>query len=62
MYVVGGGGGGKTAPPAFLTADTYVAGLRRFGADKVVRFAALAEQFGAPDLGALSGRFGHPVR
>ncbi|MEV0154764.1 HD domain-containing protein [Micromonospora sp. NPDC050686] len=52
----------KTTPPAFVSAASYAAGVRRFGADKVVRFAELVERFGEPDLLALSRRHQHPVR
>ncbi|WP_308042630.1 HD domain-containing protein [Micromonospora sp. PLK6-60] len=52
----------KSTPPAFLTAASYAAKVRRFGADNAARFAALVERFGEPDLPALSERYGHPVR
>jgi uncharacterized protein len=51
----------KTAPPVFVTAASYVASIRRFGADKPVQFAALAEQFGEPDLATLARRYRHPI-
>ncbi|MEU6075886.1 HD domain-containing protein [Micromonospora sp. NPDC047074] len=51
----------KTTPPTFVTAASYAAGVRRFGADKVVRFAALVEKFGEPDLPPLSRRYQQPL-
>jgi uncharacterized protein len=52
----------KSTPPAFVTSDTFVAGVRRFGADKPARFAALTREFGKPNLTSLSSDFGHSVR
>ncbi|WP_433394489.1 HDIG domain-containing metalloprotein [Micromonospora sp. KLBMP9576] len=51
----------KTTPATFLTAASYAAGVRKFGADKVARFAALAEKFGEPDLLSLSRRYQQPL-
>jgi uncharacterized protein len=51
----------KTTPPVFVTAATYADSVRRFGEDQAVRFAALAEQFGEPDLPALARRYRHPL-
>jgi uncharacterized protein len=51
----------KTTPPVFLTTATYAAGVRRFGADHAVRFAALVEQFGEPDLSTLARRYRHSL-
>jgi uncharacterized protein len=51
----------KTTPPVFVTAASYAAGVRRFGADKVTRFAAMVERFGEPDLGPLVRRYRHPL-
>lgn len=51
----------KTDGGVFVTAASYAAGVRRFGDDKAARFAALAAQFGEPDLPTLSGRYGHPI-
>jgi uncharacterized protein len=42
----------KTDPPVFVTAEEYAASVRRFGAEKVARFAAMCERFGEPDLTA----------
>ncbi|MFJ8582591.1 HD domain-containing protein [Micromonospora sp. NPDC093277] len=47
----------KTSPPTFVTTTSYAAGVRRFGADKVARFAALVEKFGEPDLSRLSHHY-----
>ncbi|MEU0933825.1 HDIG domain-containing metalloprotein [Embleya sp. NPDC005971] len=51
----------KSNPPRFLRPDTFAAKIRRFGDDKVVAFQALADEFGAPELDALSAEFGHRV-
>ncbi|MGK5519991.1 HD domain-containing protein [Micromonospora sp. URMC 107] len=51
----------KTTPPTFVTTASYAAGVRRFGADKVARFAALVEKLGEPDLLPLSRRYRQPL-
>lgn len=51
----------KTTPPRFVTTASYAAGVRRFGDDKMVRFAALVEKFGEPDLLPLSRRYQQPL-
>ena len=51
----------KTTPPVFVTAATYAAGVRRFGEDNAIRFAALVEQFGEPDLSMLARRYRHAL-
>ncbi|MEU7842813.1 HD domain-containing protein [Micromonospora sp. NPDC049114] len=51
----------KTTPPTFVTSASYVAGLRRFGEDKVARFAALVKKFGEPDLLSLSRSYQQPL-
>ncbi|MEU9507636.1 HD domain-containing protein [Micromonospora sp. NPDC048170] len=51
----------KTTPPTFVTPASYAAGVRRFGEDKVARFAALVEKFGEPDLPLLSRRYQQPL-
>lgn len=51
----------KTTPPTFLTADSYAASVRRFGDDKVDRFAAMMQKFGEPDLLPLSRRYQQPI-
>ncbi|WP_432838109.1 HDIG domain-containing metalloprotein [Dactylosporangium sp. CA-092794] len=51
----------KTTPPTFVTTASYAAGVQRFGEDKAVRFAALVEKFGEPDLLPLSHRYQQPL-
>ncbi|MCO5970238.1 HD domain-containing protein [Actinoallomurus soli] len=49
----------KSDPPAFLSAASYAARLRRFGEDKVARFEAMSERYGTPDLAPLTAAYGH---
>ncbi|MEU4476151.1 HD domain-containing protein [Micromonospora sp. NPDC023888] len=51
----------KTTPPTFVTASSYAASVRRFGDDKVDRFAAMVKRFGEPDLPSLSRRYQQPL-
>jgi uncharacterized protein len=51
----------KSAPPRFLTPESYAAGVRRFGADKAAAFQAMRAQFGDPDLARLGRTYGQPV-
>ncbi|MEV0325552.1 HD domain-containing protein [Micromonospora echinospora] len=51
----------KRNPPVFVSAATYVSGVRQFGRDKVDRFAKMVEQFGEPDLTPLANNYGHIV-
>lgn len=51
-----------TEPPYFCDFDWFRNSIQRFGADKAVRFDKLAEQFGRPDLGALSRQFRQEIR
>lgn len=51
----------KSTPPAFVTAASYLARVRRFGADKAARFAAMVRHYGEPDLTALAADYGHAV-
>jgi uncharacterized protein len=51
----------KKTPPVFVSAGTYLAGVRRFGADKAERFTALRDKFGEPDLDALARAYGHSI-
>ena len=51
----------KRTPPVFLSGDTYAAEVARFGADKVLRFGALRQRYGEPDLRALSDATGQAV-
>jgi len=48
----------KTDPPAFVTADSYAAGIRRFGDGKAAAFASMRRRFGEPDLALLISRYG----
>ena len=50
----------KTDPPAFVTADSYAAGLRRFGDDKAAVFSSMRNRFGEPDLVSLAARVRSP--
>ncbi|MEU8244045.1 HD domain-containing protein [Actinoplanes missouriensis] len=52
----------KSTPPSFVTSDTFVAAVSRFGADKPARFDALTREFGQPNLTPLVCEFGHSVR
>ena len=52
----------KTSPPYFNSYEWYRQDIARFGADKVVKFEALAKQFGIPDLTALSQHYGYAIR
>ncbi|MGK5639425.1 HD domain-containing protein [Streptomyces sp. URMC 126] len=53
----------KSDPPAFLSADTYAAGLARlFGSGKADAFQALRDRFGEPDLDGPAARYGHVRR
>ena len=52
----------KSSPPTFVSADTYAAHVRRFGADKVAAFTAMREEFGEPDLTSLRTAYGHALR
>jgi uncharacterized protein len=40
----------KSNPPVFVTADDYATKVRRFGEDKVAKFAELRARYGEPDL------------
>jgi uncharacterized protein len=51
----------KTEPAVFVTADTYMSTVRRFGEDKVARFAGMRERFGEPDLQAMARTYGHAM-
>jgi uncharacterized protein len=51
----------KTTPPVFVTAAACVAGVRRFGEEKAMRFASLRESYGEPDLAPLIEAYGHAV-
>jgi len=49
----------KSNPPVFVSADTYAAKVRRFGADKAAKFADLRARYGEPDLLALQKTYAH---
>ena len=51
----------KTTPPTLLTADAYVARLRRFGEGKVAIFAAMRATFGEPDLTPFATTYGQQI-
>ncbi|WP_199509924.1 HDIG domain-containing metalloprotein [Nucisporomicrobium flavum] len=51
----------KKSPPVFLTAETYLSSVRRFGEDKAARFADMVRRYGEPDLSALSAAYGHAI-
>jgi uncharacterized protein len=51
----------KKTPPVFLTAATYLASVRRFGADKADAFTAMVRDYGEPELSGLSAEYGHAV-
>ena len=49
----------KTTPPVFVTAVSYASTVRRYGEDKVARFASMVERFGEPDLAPLVRHYRH---
>lgn len=49
----------KTDPPTFVSASSYAAQVRRFGAEKALAFEAMCEKFGIPDLGPFIEKYGH---
>lgn len=51
----------KTEPPVFVTVDSYATSVRRFGEDKALRFKAMLERFGEPDLRPLMAAYGHAL-
>jgi uncharacterized protein len=51
----------KTTPPAFVTAASYAASIRRFGEEKGALFEEMRERFGDPDLLPLTARYGHAL-
>ena len=51
----------KKSPPVFVSTSAYLASVRRFGADKPARFAAMVRRFGEPDLTSLSAEYGHAI-
>jgi len=51
----------KSSPPRFVTAAVYADSVRRFGADKAVRFAAMVQRYGEPDLAPIAADYGHRI-
>lgn len=51
----------KEMPPVFVSAAAYRRSIARFGADKLSRFTALVDEYGEPDLTALSAEYGHAI-
>ena len=51
----------KTEPPTFVTADSYIVYVRRFGEDKAATFRSMCQSFGAPDLTPFIAAHGSPV-
>ena len=51
----------KTDPPTFVSADSYAAAVRRFGAGKAAAFRAMRERLGEPDLVPLAADHGHTL-
>ncbi|MFG1924708.1 HD domain-containing protein [Cryptosporangium sp. NPDC048952] len=51
----------KLDPPVFVSADTYLTKVGRFGPDKAARFQALREKYGDPDLQSLADKNGHAI-
>lgn len=50
-----------TDPPHFCTFEWYKSSVRQFGEDKIIKFEALADLFGKPDIEPLSERFNQPI-
>lgn len=51
----------KTSPPAFVTAASYAASIRRFGEEKESVFEAMRKRFGDPDLASFAAKYGHAI-
>jgi uncharacterized protein len=51
----------KTAPPAFITAASYAAGIQRFGEAKAMAFEAMWQRFGEPNLSPFINKYGHAL-
>lgn len=49
-------------PPYFCTFEWFRNSIQKFGKDKAMKFDALAELFGKPDLDVLGRQFGQEVR
>jgi uncharacterized protein len=51
----------KSRPPAFFTADSALARVRRYGEDKAAAFTLLRDTFGVPDLAPFAARYGFGI-
>jgi uncharacterized protein len=52
----------KTQPSYFNSNEWYGQYVIKFGEDKARKFAAMADQFGVPDLRPLATKYGHRIR
>lgn len=52
----------KTTPPYFNSYAWYKNDVSRFGEDKAVKFAAMADKFGIPNLAPLAQQYGFEIR
>ncbi len=52
----------KDIPPCFNTVNWYADHVAKFGDEKRRAFVAMVNRYSAPDLGALSQKYGHIVR
>jgi uncharacterized protein len=52
----------KTTPPYFNSYEWYQRDIAKFGEDKVVKYAQMADKFGKPDLRAMSKTYGTRIR
>lgn len=50
-----------TKPPRFVTVEQRKEDLKRHGKENVKRFEAMMNEFGVPDVEALSKKYGHPI-
>ncbi|ROO86351.1 uncharacterized protein EDD29_3915 [Actinocorallia herbida] len=51
----------KSAPPAFVSPESYAARVARFGDDKVALFQHLRDTVGDPDLAPLAARYAQNI-
>ena len=52
----------KTTPPYLNSFEWYRQNISQFGPDKVAKFEAMAQKFGAPELESLGIRYGYEIR
>jgi uncharacterized protein len=52
----------KSLPSHFNSYESYKKLIGRFGADKIVQFETLAQEFGIPYLAPLVAKYGHELR